>query len=458
MTPATITDIEARIAARIAACPRPQQRGRVTGIRGMLVECTPMNLRIGDIVSILPARDMPAVTAEVIALQNDHVLLMPHQGTEGLCLACEVVEKSDGNAVAVGDALLGRVVDAAGRALDGYAEPVCTHTVPRLPPPLNPLHRDAIRTPLATGVRAVDVFAPLGRGQRIGIFSGSGVGKSTLLGMICRHSEADVVVVALIGERGREVADFVTEQKQSGAMKRTVVVAASADQSAVMRRQAAWTATAIAEHFRRSGQHVLLIMDSLTRFAHAQREIGLASGEPMASRGYPPSVFGLIPQLLERAGNLQGAGSITGIYTVLVEGDDLNEPVSDALRATLDGHVVLDRTLASKGHYPAIDVLPSISRLSNRLQSAEQRQVVERLRRHLAIYKQSQDLIDLGAYNKGANPELDAAIALKPRIDALLRQAPDDRATGEQTWRAARELTQTGNAPWHDAITEKPRV
>jgi flagellum-specific ATP synthase len=431
-------DTERRLAARIAACERPQARGRITGIRGALLECTPMKLRIGDVVRVLPARAQPPVPAEVIALQNDRMLLMPQRGSEGLCLACEVVAHTGGHAVAVGDELLGRVIDAAGFALDGLPPPRCTQQLPRQPPAGNPLQHVPIAAPLHTGVRALDLFTPLGRGQRIGIFAGSGVGKSTLLGMICRHAATDVIVVALIGERGREVADFVAAQRESGAMARTVLVAASADQPAVMRRQAAWTATTIAEHFRHAGKHVLLIMDSLTRFAHAQREIGLACGEPMAARGYPPSVFGLLAPLLERAGTRQGEGSITGIYTVLVEGDDLNEPVSDALRATLDGHLVLDRALAAQGHYPAIDVLASISRLGKRLLNAEQQHLVDGLRQPLAAYRQSRDLIELGAYTTGANIELDRAIALKPRIDALLRQRPDEYAADEQTWHSVR--------------------
>jgi len=437
MTPA---DSERRLVARIAACERPQARGRITGIRGTLLECTPMKLRIGDVVEILPALAQPPVPAEVIALQDDRMLLMPQRGTEGLCLACEVVAQPDGNTVAVGDELLGRVIDAAGHPLDGQPPPRCTQQRLRQPPAGNPLQHVPISLPLHTGVRALDLFTPLGRGQRIGIFAGSGVGKSTLLGMICRHAAADVIVVGLIGERSREVADFVAAQRESGAMVRTVLVAASAEQSAVLRRQAAWTATAIAEHFRQAGKHVLLIMDSLSRFAHAQREIGLACGEPMAARGYPPSVFGLLAPLLERAGTRRGEGSITGIYTVLVEGDDLNEPVSDALRATLDGHLVLDRSLAAQGHYPAIDVLASISRLGNRLHDAGQQRLVDGLRQPLALYRQSRDLIELGAYTAGANAELDRAIALKPRIEALLRQPPQEHAQGEQSWRAVHTL------------------
>lgn len=444
-----LADIEARLAARLEQFQPLQQRGRVTGIRGMLVEATPMNVRIGEVVSILPSQGRQPVPAEVIALRDDHVLLMPHRGTEGLCLDSEITARNLANTVAAGSELLGRVIDAGGQPLDDLPVPACRHMQPRLPEPVNPLKRSAITQVLATGVRAVDLFTPLGRGQRIGIFSGSGVGKSTLLGMVCRHTDADVVVVALIGERGREVADFVQEQIKSGAMKRTVVVAASADQSAVMRRQAAYTATAVAEWFRDQGKHVLLIMDSVTRFAHAQREIGLATGEPMATRGYPPSVFGLIPQLLERAGALRGLGSITGIYTVLVEGDDMNEPVSDALRATLDGHIVLDRALASKGHFPAIDVLPSISRLASVLNSSQQRQTADTLRKSMAVYRQSQDLIELGAYVAGSNPELDRAIAMKPRIDALLRQAPDDRAQPDRTWKSAQELAQAAKEPSH---------
>lgn len=288
-----------------------------------------------------------------------------------------MVARGESFSVPVGAQLLGRVLDATGQPLDDLPMPEGLERKPRFVAPINPLHRTPIDKPLVTGVKAVDVFIPLGRGQRIGIFAGSGVGKSTLLGMMSTFTEADVIVIALIGERGREVGDFLRESLGEEGLKKAVVIAAAAEQPAVLRRQAAYTATTIAEWFRAQDKHVLLIMDSITRFALAQREIGLATGEPMGSRGYPPSVFALVPPLMERAGALAGQGSITGVYTVLVEGDDMNEPVADHMRAILDGHVVLSRSVAARGHWPAIDVLSSISRLAGKLRTNEQREHVE---------------------------------------------------------------------------------
>jgi flagellum-specific ATP synthase len=314
--------------------------------------------------------------------------------------------------------------------------------MPRFVAPINPLHRSPINTTLDTGVKAVDVFTPLGRGQRVGIFAGSGVGKSTLLGMMSKYAEADVIVIALIGERGREVGDFIRDSLGPEGLKKAVVIAAAAEQPAVLRRQAAYTATTIAEWFRAQGKHVLLIMDSITRFALAQREIGLSTGEPMGSRGYTPSVFALLPPLMERAGALNGQGSITGVYTVLVEGDDMNEPVADHMRAILDGHIVLSRHVAARGHWPAIDVLHSISRLAGALYTQEQKGQVERLRSALGAYQNSVDLIELGAYEKGAQPLLDSMIALKPQFDALLQQTPQEHFATSGVWQTVLQLCQ----------------
>ncbi|MEK6788412.1 MAG: FliI/YscN family ATPase [Pseudomonadota bacterium] len=419
--------------------------GRLTAIRGMAMEATGLDVRLGELVDITPARGGEAVIAEVVGLRSDHILLMPYGPVEGLCLASEVVARGETYTVAVGEQLLGRVLDATCQPLDDLPLPEGLIRKPRFVAPINPLHRAPINKPLVTGVKAVDVFIPLGRGQRIGIFAGSGVGKSTLLSMMSQYADADVIVIALIGERGREVGDFIRDSLGLEGLKKAVVIAAAAEQSAVLRRQAAYTATTIAEEFRAQGRHVLLIMDSITRLALAQREIGLSTGEPMGSRGYPPSVFALLPPLMERAGALAGQGSITGVYTVLVEGDDMNEPVADHMRAILDGHIVLSRQVAARGHYPAIDVLQSISRLAGVLRTPEQRQLVERLRSALGIYHNSEDLIELGAYERGSHPVLDKMIELKPEVDVLLRQSPDEHVAAEKAWQAVSQLAQKLN-------------
>lgn len=406
-----------------------RRTGRLVALQGLLAEAEGLDVRLGELVHIRPERGGPAVAAEVVGLRAERALLMPYGSLEGLCLASTVTATGDTWSVPVGEALLGRVVDATGEPLDGAgALPADLLRVPRVAAAINPLQRAAIDTPLLTGVRAIDLFTPVGQGQRIGIFAGSGVGKSTLLGMLARHTAADVVVIAMIGERGREVGDFLRDNLDAERRGRAVVVAASADQPAVLRRQAAYTATCIAEWFRDQGRHVLLVMDSVTRFALAQREIGLAAGEPVGSRGYPSSCFALLPPLLERAGRLAAGGSITALYTVLVEGDDMNEPVADHMRAILDGHVVLTRKLAEKNHYPAIDVLRSVSRLSGALQGGELRQGVATLRQALALHEEHADFIELGAYQKGANARLDRVVELRPAIEALLVQGAGETA------------------------------
>lgn len=414
--------------------------GRLTSIQGMVLEAVGLDVRLGELVDIAPARGGEAVVAEVVGLRNEHTLLMPYGSVEGLCLASEVVGRNQAFTIPVGDALLGRVIDAVCRPLDDLEEPRNMALKPRFVAPINPLHRKPINEALVTGVKAVDAFIPLGRGQRIGIFAGSGVGKSTLLGMMSKYAEADVIVIALIGERGREVGDFIRESLGSEGLKKAVVVAAAAEQPAILRRQAAYTATAIAEWFRAQGKHVLLIMDSITRFALAQREIGLSTGEPMGSRGYPPSVFALLPPLMERAGALLGKGSITGVYTVLVEGDDMNEPVADHMRAILDGHIVLNRSIGARGQWPAIDILHSISRLAGSLRSVEQKVAIENILAALGTYQGSADLIELGAYEKGSQPLLDKMITLKPDLDAFLRQSPGEHHPVEQSWKVLSQL------------------
>jgi F0F1-type ATP synthase beta subunit len=345
----------------------------------------------------------------------------------------------------VGDALLGRVLDGLGRPLDeGPSLEDCKRASIHLMPP-HPLQRAPIRTPLATGIKTLDTFIPCGRGQRLGIFAGSGVGKSTLLGMMAGHAEADVNVIALIGERGREVREFLEKDLDAAGRAKSVVVVATSNEPPLVRLKGAFVAMAIAEQFRNAGKDVLLMMDSVTRFAMAQREIGLAVGEPPATRGYTPSVFALLPQLLERAGTAQ-CGSITGLFTVLVEGDDMNDPIADAVRSILDGHVVLSRDLAALNHYPAVDVLSSVSRLARELTNDTQRRVAARGRELLAIYRRNQDLINIGAYAAGSNPEIDIAIRLQEPLKQFLRQGVDDGFTSAQAWKLLEDTLRRGGA------------
>jgi flagellum-specific ATP synthase len=341
---------------------------------------------------------------------------------QGLAAGSTVVALGEHSAVPVGDALIGRVIDGFGRPLDGKAAPVTTRRAPVRSPPANPMHRPRIDTVMQTGVRAIDALLTLGRGQRVGIFAGSGVGKSTLLGMIARHVDADVNVIALIGERGREVREFVERQLGPDGLRRSVVVVASADQPALARIRAAHAAMAIAEDFRAQGRQVLLTMDSVTRLAMARREVGLSAGEPPTARGYPPSVFAELPELCERCGTAASGGAITALLTVLVEGDDFNEPIADALRAILDGHVVLSRQLAHQGQDPAIDVLQSASRLLSELARDDERADIHTAIRTIALLDRSRQMVELGAYEAGSNPELDAALACRAELLAWLTQ------------------------------------
>lgn len=432
--------LEEKLQAQLKRTDLCRRIGRLTAIHGMVLEAVGLDARLGELVDILPARGSRAVTAEVVGLRSDHTLLMPHASVDGLCLASQVIARGRSFCVPAGQELLGRILDATCQPLDDQPLPAGLAKLPRFVEPINPMHRAPINTPLVTGVKAVDLFTPLGRGQRIGIFAGSGVGKSTLLGMMSQHTQADVIVIALIGERGREVGDFIRDSLGPQGLAKSVVIAAAAEQPAVLRRQAAYTATSIAEWFRARGKHVLLIMDSITRFALAQREIGLSTGEPMGSRGYPPSVFALLPPLMERAGNLEGQGSITGVYTVLVEGDDMNEPIADHMRAILDGHIVLDRDIAARGQWPAIDVLNSISRLASVLRTPQQKEALERVRSALGVYRQSADLIELGAYEKGTHALLDRMIELKPEIDHLLQQSPGETPDISNAWRVLQQV------------------
>lgn len=410
----------AALHAALTATEPTRLIGHVTGIVGLTVQARGPAVSLGELCRLYPRSGEP-VLAEVVGFRDGHVLLMPIGDRDGLGPGCEVEALGHALRVPVGPQLIGRVLDGLGRPLDGRG-PLSAESyrlaAGHAPPPLR---RRPVCEPLATGVRALDGLLTVGRGQRIGLFAGSGVGKSTLLGMIAKHSAADVNVVALIGERGREVLEFLERDLGPDGLARSVVIVATADEPAVVRLKAGFVATAIAEQFRDEGRNVMLMMDSLTRLCLAQREIGLAVGEPPATRGYPPSVFAMLPQLLERAGNSEN-GTLTGVYTVLVEGDDMNEPVADAVRGILDGHVVLSRDLATQGHFPAIDVLESISRVMPAVVSSAHMEQATAVRRVLATMRSAQDLLDIGAYEPGANPAIDFARAHIDAVHAFLRQ------------------------------------
>jgi FliI/YscN family ATPase len=394
--------------------------GAVTQLIGLLVESQGPSAAIGDFLEIATSAGR-IVRAQVIGFREGRVLSMPLEETDGLQPGDTIVSRREDALVEVGPQLLGRVVDGFGRPLDnlGALHGDERYELYRIPP--GPLDREPISEPLVTGIRAIDSLLTCGKGQRIGIFGGSGVGKSTLLGSMCRHNSADVSVIALIGERNREVRDFIENELSAGGLKHSVAVVATSDRPAPLRIRAAFVSLAIAEYFRDQGASVLLVMDSVTRLAMAQREIGLAAGEPPSQKGYTPSVFAMLPKIFERAGRFR-KGSITGFFTVLVEGDDFNEPICDAVRSILDGHIVLSRDLGSAGHYPAIDILQSVSRLASRLSSDEQKNGAMKIREALASYHRAEDLINLGAYTAGTNPALDAAIRVRPQLLSFLKQ------------------------------------
>ncbi len=394
--------------------------GHVRRVTGLALEAGGLDAPIGAVCAVRTAGGGD-LRAEVVGFRDDVAVLMPLGELDGVRAGDEVACLETARRIPVGEDLLGRVIDAEGRPLDGGPAPRADRFVPIFRPAPSPMERERITSPIGTGVRAIDALATCGRGQRVGLFSGSGVGKSVLLGMIARHTAADVTVVALVGERGREVRDFLESNLGPEGRKRSVVVVETAERPALLRSRAPFAATAVAEHFRDRGAHVMLLMDSLTRMANAQRELGLAAGEPPATRGYPPSVFALLPRLLERAGSLRG-GSITGVYSVLVEGDDLSEPVADAARSLLDGHLVLSRSLADRGHYPAIDPLGSVSRLMPELVGEAHREAARRVVSLLATHRDAEDLVSIGAYRAGADPEIDLAIKALPGIRAFLRQ------------------------------------
>jgi flagellum-specific ATP synthase len=438
MTSAVAPLIEA-LRTQVRHVPPVQRLGAVTGVAGLVIESDGPNVGLGDLCVIRSPRSDFTVRAEVVGFREHRVLLMPLGETAGLHVGCEVAAGDRPPLPRPGPELLGRVLDALGRPFDGLGlVPVDRLAAGNAEPP-HPLRRQRIREPFSTGVRAIDAFIPFGRGQRLGLFAGSGVGKSTLMGMIARGSEADVVVVALIGERGREVREFIEKDLGPEGMKRAIVVVATSDTPAPLRLRAAQTATAIAEAWRDAGKNVLFMMDSVTRYAMAQREIGLAIGEPPATRGYTPSVFAMLPRLLERAGAGE-RGAITALYTVLVEGDDMNEPVADAVRGILDGHIVLSRALAHFNHYPAIDVLESVSRLTRDVCTPAEVALAAKAREHLALYKKNEDLISIGAYQKGASAVLDQAIALHDPLRGFLRQSVDERIGRAQTFEKLKGL------------------
>jgi flagellum-specific ATP synthase len=414
----TVISLQKRLdGAKQAAAP--YATGRVRSVVGMSVMVEGVQAAIGDAVTL--ARPSGELVAEVVAIDEDGLLCLALGDLSGI-RAGATVELAPGRlTVPVGDALRGRVLDALGRPIDGGPSLRGLPRVATSGNPPHPLRRAMVDSQLPLGVRVMDTLLPCGRGQRLGIFAGSGVGKSSLLSMIARGTEADVSVIALVGERGREVREMIEHDLGKEGMARSIVIVATSDEPALMRLQAAQTATRIAEWFRDKGRHVVLMMDSLTRFCMAQREVGLSAGEPPATRGYPPSVFALMPRLLERAGAGE-SGSITGLYTVLVEGDDMNDPIADTARSILDGHVVLSRKLATSGHFPSIDVLESISRVAPRVMTAEQIAQATDLRRLMAAYRDAKDLIEIGAYVKGTNPVVDRSVQLRAAIEHFLRQ------------------------------------
>ena len=423
--------------------------GRVVQLIGLVIESEGPLAAMGEVCRIESARHDGVTLAEVVGFRNHHLLLMPLGEIHGIHPGSEVIATGRPMRVGVGNALKGRVIDSLGEPIDGLGPIVTEHSVGLNLRPPHPLKRQRITEVFQTGIKSIDTFTPCGRGQRLGIFAGSGVGKSTLLGMMSSKAEADVNVIALIGERGREVREFLEKDLDEAGRKKSVVIVATSNEPALNRVKGAFLAMSIAEHFRDAGKNVLLMMDSVTRFAMAQREIGLAVGEPPTTRGYTPSVFSLLPQLLERAGTGE-QGAITGLFTVLVEADDMNDPIADSVRSILDGHIVLTRELATQNHYPAVDVLESVSRLNRDLLKPEQLNAAAAAREHLAVYRRNQDLINIGAYPLGSNPAIDQAIALRDPLIKFLRQGIDTGFTTDQSWS---QLTKILATP---PVIEKP--
>lgn len=415
-------------------------RGLVNDATGLVIEGTGPSVAVGSHVTIRSG--VKEIDAQVVGFRKDKILLMPYSETQGISPGADIIATESSIDVVVSDRLLGRVVDAMGRPIDDKHLPQIGDLRPLYCDPPNPVTRRRISEFFDLGVKAINTTLTVGKGQRVGIMAGSGVGKSTLLGMIARHSESDINVIALVGERGREVREFIERDLGPDGLARSVVVVATGNESALMRLRAAYFATTIAEYFRDQGNQVVLMVDSVTRLAMAQREIGLAIGEPPSTRGYTPSVFSMLPKLLERAGTCSGEGSITGIYTVLVEGDDMNEPVADTTRGILDGHIVLSRALASKGHFPAIEILESVSRVMPELVDEDLIEYANQARDILATYRESEDLITIGAYKAGQNPRVDRAVQLIEDLNNFFKQKSIDKVTMEDSWRALVDILQ----------------
>lgn len=414
--------------------------GKVTQVIGLVLEATGLKAAIGELCKVISKNEEVTIDAEIVGFKEGKALLMPLGDLRGIGPGAKVVSTEQEFKVAVGEELLGRILDGLGRPLDnkGNFKTKKFYSVYRSPS--DPITRKKVEQPVATGIRAIDSCLTIGKGQRIGIFSGSGIGKSVTLGMIARNTSADINVIALIGERGREVRDFIEKDLKIEGLRRSVVVAATSDQPALIRKMGAFVATSIAEYFRDAGYNVMLMMDSITRFAMAQREIGLAIGEPPTTKGYTPSVFAILPKLLERAGTTPDKGTITGLYTVLVEADDLNEPISDSVRAILDGHIVLSRHLAAQNHYPPIDILDSVSRCMIDIVSPEHKNLANKVKETIATYKNAEDLINIGAYVSGSNPAIDYAIKKIGNIRKFLIQGIEEKTGYDETLKLLNEL------------------
>ena len=430
----------ARLLDTVRSADWMKRTGRIVRSVGLTVESEGPDVRVGEICEISSRGRAERVFAEVVGFAEGRVQLMPYENLSGIGSGSEVMATGEIAHASVGDHLLGRVLDGFGMPYDGKPAPPASAKYELYPTPLNPLERGMVTDVLECGVRAIDTLLTIARGQRVGIFSGSGVGKSTVLGMIARQVKADVSVIALIGERGREVKSFVETGLSPEARARSVVVAATSDQPALLRRRAAFLATAIAEYFRDQGRHVCLMMDSVTRIAMAQREIGLASGELPTARAYTPSVFALLPRLLERGGVAANGGSLTALYTVLVEGDDMTDPIADTVRSILDGHIVLSRAVAQRARFPAVDVTQSISRLASSIVSREEAELIADAVKLIAQFESSRDLIEVGAYRQGTNATVDRAIKVVPELEKFLAQRPDETESRDEAMKRLRAL------------------